>query len=64
MQTQRIDGPYELDEDACRYYKNTKEGAELLTNFTARITDEHVYHDGPRTNTVLTLQGQMLDAVG
>ena len=61
----RIDGPYALEEETQRWYKQSKdEGYQLLTNFTAQITHEHVYHDGPRTNTVLTLAGTMIDKDG
>lgn len=62
----KIDGPYMVDDDECRWAKTgTKdEGPGLLTNFVAWIEEEHIFHDGPRTNTVLKIAGKMLDKDG
>lgn len=67
MAQTKIDGPYSVDEDGLTWSKvGGGKDAEigLLTNFTAQIDEQFVYHDGPRTNTVLKISGQMLDKDG
>lgn len=51
--------PYTLNNDACSFGKETKEGFIVLTNFIARIDEELVYHDGSKVTTVLLISGQM-----
>jgi hypothetical protein len=47
--------------DDCCVLKETKEGPTKLSNFVARIDQEHIYHDGPKATTFLTITGRMQD---
>lgn len=47
--------------DDNQFIKNGKEGPYLLTNFTCKITQELVYHDGNKTNTILVIDGILHD---
>ena len=47
--------------DGCRMCKNGREGVDQLTNFTAQIGRELVYHDGPKSTTHLIMQGRLHD---
>lgn len=40
-------------------FRNSKEGPDQLSNFTAQITRELIYHDGQKTTTYLEIDGQM-----
>lgn len=51
--------PYSIDTDNHSFHKDTKEGQIQLTNFAAEITEEHVYHDGNATTTILLIRGTM-----
>jgi len=51
--------PYTVNHEACSYGKETKEGWVMLTNFTAQIDEELVYHDGEKITTVLLISGKM-----
>lgn len=60
-----LGGPYFAKDEQCVWLKAGKDDdVGPLTNFTCQIDREHVYHDGPRTNTVLTISGRMLDKEG
>lgn len=54
-----MNSPYFVDD--CCLHKESKEGPQRLSNFTAQILCEHVYHDGPKTTTHLTIGGTMQD---
>jgi hypothetical protein len=66
MPATKIDGPYAIDEESLSWIKYGKEPGDigLLTNFVAQIDEQFVYHDGPRTNTILRVSGKMLDKNG
>lgn len=55
----KFHSPYSIDETQCALYKDTKEGTVQLTNFTAHIDEEHVYHDANQTTTILLISGKM-----
>jgi uncharacterized protein DUF927 len=39
--------------------RNSKEGPEQLTNFSAQIVTQLIYHDGPKTTTQLIIKGRL-----
>jgi len=62
----KIDGPYLVDDEGLCWGKaaSKDEGTGLLTNFICQIDEEHIFHDGPRTTTVLKISGKMLNKDG
>lgn len=50
--------PYAIDRDYPAFWKEAKEGWTKLTNFTAHIDEELVYHDGPHITTNLLISGE------
>ena len=48
---------YEFEKEGI--YRNSRNGKELLCNFTARITKQERRHNAGTTDTVLTIDGQM-----
>jgi hypothetical protein len=53
--------PGKYFEENCCICRNTKEGNDQLTNFTAQIAKELIYHDGPKTITHLEITGRLRD---
>lgn len=47
--------------DQCCICRRGNEGIDALTNFTARIVRELIYHDGAKTQTHLVIDGRLHD---